>query len=295
MTREIGSAAARVSAVALVALVAAPAAPAREASGTEVRQLASAAAAGDGRALAALREVDRVDGRAVALRESLDAAGANLRSRLRSLAARPARQAPDPAAARRAAREVLAEKRFHEPSFPRPLRGVFLWIAAALEPVIDAVDGVLDEILSALPGGRPVGLTLLAAAVLLGFAALSSRTLRLRSRRRAGARLRETARSAGPSPSELERAAAAAERAGDLNLAVRLLFRAGLLRLDERGAIRLHPALTTAAIARRLDSREFAEVAAAFEAVAYGGRAAAPADVEVQRSGWRRVLGDAQS
>lgn len=278
-------------AAALLALAAAPGALAREATDAEVRGLASAAADGDAGALSTLRGVDHVDGRAFALSASLDVSGATLRSRLRALAARPARPATDAVTAQRAARNVLAEDRFHEPSFPRPLRGVFAWVATTIDPLIDEVDALIDAV---VPGGRPVGLTLLAVALILGFAALSSRMVRLRSRRRATAVAEDTDRSRGATPAELERAASEAERAGDLNLAVRLLFRAGLLHLDERGAIRLQPSLTTAAIAARIDSREFAEVAAGFEQVAYGGRPAAPADVEAQRSGWRRVLGERQ-
>ena len=278
--------------MALVAAAAAPSALASGATEAQVRELARSAAAGDARALTELRRVDRVDGRPYELGEALRTPGARLRGRLRSLADDAAGPVTDAATARREARGILAEDRFHEPSFPRPLRGLFGAIATAIDPAVDAVDALIDAIAAALPGGRPVTFALLAVAVLLSFAALSSRSLRLRSRRRAIAVLREGAHSRGPSPSELERAAADAEGAGDLGRAVRLLFRAGLVRLDERGAIRLQPSLTTAAIARRLDSGAFAEVAARFEEVAYGGRAAQPGDVEAQRSGWRRVLGE---
>jgi len=193
-------------------------------------------------------------------------------------------------AARTRARRLLAQKRFHEPSFPRPLRGVFQWIGSATAPLVEAVQDAIDGIASLVPGGRPVGLALLAGAALLGFAALASRTLRLRSRRRATEAARESATTRGPSAAELERAAVAAERAGDHSLAVRLRFRAGLLALEQQGAISLRASLTTAAIASSLGSREFRAVASSFEEVAYGGRAADPADVEAQRSGWRRVL-----
>ena len=288
MTRPLAGLVAAV----VLALAAAAPASARQATDAEVRELASAAAGGDARALAALREIERVDGRAFEPKESLGVSGAELRSRLRALAAPPRRSTGDAASARRGARDVLAEDRFHEPSFPQPLRGVFGWIATAIDPVVDEVDALIDAILSAIPGGRPVGWALFAVAVILCFAALSSRTLRLRSRRHAAAMPAAGTGPRGPTPAELERAASDAERAGDLNRAVRLLFRAGLLRLDERGAIHLQPSLTTAAIARRIDSAEFAEVAAGFEEVAYGGRPAAPGDVEAQRIGWRRVLGE---
>jgi hypothetical protein len=114
--------------------------------------------------------------------------------------------------------------------------------------------------------------------------------LRRRSRRAAASALHESALASGPSPEELERAAADAESAGDLSLAVRLRFRAGLLALERQGMISLRASLTTAAIERRLDSREFARVAETFEEVAYGGRIPDRDDLEAQRAGWRRVL-----
>lgn len=271
------------------------AASAREASAPEVRELASKAAAGDRSTLAELRRVDRVDGRNADLGEWLRRGSPNLRIRLRALAAGPAGQGPDAGVARARVREVLADARYHEPSFPRPLRGVFAWIGTRLEPVVRKLGELIRAIASVAPGGRPVGFTLLAALVLVAFAAMSSRTLRTRSRRRAAAALRAHARAHGPSPDELERAAADAERTGDLSLAVRLLFRAGLLRLDQLGTIRLHPALTTAAVARRLDSREFTAIAVGFDEVVYGGRPAAASDVEAQRAGWRRVLAEVRA
>ncbi len=73
-------------------------------------------------------------------------------------------------------------------------------------------------------------------------------------------------------PDELERAADAAERAGRLDDAVRLRFRAGLLRLGSRGAIRYRPSVTTGEVRRVLGSDTFDELARTFEAVAYGGQ-----------------------
>ena len=280
-----------------VAALVAPvtAAHAREASAAEVSELARAAAGGDRRALADLRSIDRVDGRAATLGEALRAGGGGLRARLRALSEAPARRAPEAATVRREARELLAEDRFHEPSIPRPLRGVFVWLGERIDPLADAIGDAIDRVAALLPGGRPVGYALLAGAALLGFAALASRTVRLRSRRRVSAAARNADVALGPSPAELERAAMEAERAGDLSLAVRLRFRAGLVALERQGSISLRASLTTAAIAGRLDSREFAAVASSFEEVAYGGRPAAAADVDAQRAGWPRVLEEARS
>ena len=57
-------------------------------------------------------------------------------------------------------------------------------------------------------------------------------------------------------PDELERAADDAERDGDLDRALRLRFRAGLLRLGDRGAIRYRPSVTTSEVRRALGSRD---------------------------------------
>ena len=141
-----------------------------------------------------------------------------------------------------------------------------------------------------LPGGKPVGLGVLAALVLAAAAALAGRTLRLRAGRREHALAGERARARGPDPGELERAAVRAEAGDDLDLAVRLRFRAGLLRLAERGEIDVRDSLTTGTIARRLHSDEFDRLARGFEAVAYGGRAARAEDVGAQRDGWPRLL-----
>src|SRR5262249_16511503 len=91
-------------------------------------------------------------------------------------------------------------------------------------------------------------------------------------------------------PDALERAADEAERDGDLDRAVRLRFRAGLLRLGDRGAIAYRPSVTTGGIRRVLGSRTFDELAQTFEAVTYGGQAAQHPDVDAARREWPRVL-----
>ena len=76
-------------------------------------------------------------------------------------------------------------------------------------------------------------------------------------------------------PRALDRRADAAEAAGDLEAALRLRFRAGLLRLDARGAIEFRPSISTYEVRRTLHSDDFDALAATFDDVVYGGRAAA--------------------
>jgi hypothetical protein len=112
-------------------------------------------------------------------------------------------------------------------------------------------------------------------------------------RHRRSAVLRSTAPALarrGEDPDKLERQAAAAERAGDLSLAVRLRFVAGLLRLDRAGVISYRPSLTTGQLVGRVPSADFGDLARAFDEIAYGGRPAAGADVDSARAGWPRVL-----
>ncbi len=112
------------------------------------------------------------------------------------------------------------------------------------------------------------------------------------ARRRAALALATSQRSGRrtDSPAALERDAIEAERRGEHELALRLRFRAGLLRLDERGAIELRPSLPTGEVSRKLHSDDFDRLAADFDSVVYGGRPAEAEDVEAARRGWDSVL-----
>jgi hypothetical protein len=262
------------------ALAIPPAACARDASAAQVRALA-ARAADDPAALELLREVDSVDGWPLAVAAALDGASdAELRARLRVLArqASGGGDATAAAGARRRARAVLAEGRFHE-RLPQPLK-------RPLQRLGDWLEGIWEK----LPGGPPARWAYAIIAVALVAGAISLRGIR---RRRGVA---ETAaggaalRGAPEGPAGLERLADEAERAGDHAAAVRLRFRAGLMRLGEREAIPYRPSLTTGEARRRLRSEPFDRLAADFDAIAYGGRKARDEDVSAARSGWREVL-----
>jgi hypothetical protein len=260
-----------------------------EATAAEVRALA-AAAQRDPAALERLRAIDVVDGRPAALDGALRGTAAEVRARLRALA----RSAPtggsgeSPAAARERARDVLAQRRFQPTNVPSPLRGVRERIGEALRslgrPFEDAFDWVADR----LPGGRPL-LWALMAAFVLGLATLLAR--------RAGARRDDaTVRDGAGADAERHMSAARlrqeadrAERRGDLEEALRLRFRAGLVDLDSRELIELRPALTNRELLHSVPSATLADLVDGFEAVAYGGRPADADDLRNARDGWPRV------
>jgi len=253
-------------------------------SGAQLRALA-ARAVDDPAALAQLRRVDRVDGRRVDVRGALrGATGRALDARLRTLAA-PAAPARAPAAQARAqARDILSQRRFTGTAVPGPFRGLLDWIGDRLRAIADAIDALL-------PGGRGIVWIVIGALVALIAAIVARRTLTRRIR--AAAQAAAAAAPPRDDARELERRADAAEAAGDLEAALRLRFRAGLLRLDARGAIEFRPSISTYEVRRTLRSVDFDELAFDFDEVVYGGRPAAPADLESSRRRWPEVVAHA--
>jgi hypothetical protein len=203
---------------------------------------------------------------------------------MRSLA-RAAEQV-DPDRAREQAREILGGRRYKPADVPRPFEGALEWLGDRLRPIGDFFSRITESL-----AGKIV-----LAALLAGVVALVA-VLVARRRAAAGATSGRSRRRASPDahadPARLEREADAAERRGDLDVALRLRFRAGLLRLDRTGAIRFRPSITTGQVARRLRLRDFDDLAITFDAVAYGGRHASATDLRSARSGWPRVLDQA--
>jgi hypothetical protein len=185
----------------------------------------------------------------------------------------------DAATARHQAEQILAERRFHRHEVPRPFRGLLDLLNRIVEPVVTALGNLF--------GSEALGWPLLALLV-LGALVLVARLVR----RRAWAGLYEGGERAPRrvDPARLEREADEAERRGDLERAIRLRFRAGLLRLDRAQAIALEPSTTSGQVARTLRSRDFEDVASSFDSVVYGRRPPGREDVELSRAGWQRVL-----
>ena len=184
----------------------------------------------------------------------------------------------DPDRARDQAREILGGRRYKPADVPRPFQGALEWLGDRLRPIGD----FFSRITESLPGKIAL------AAVLAGVVAVVA--LLVARRRAAGGVGRRRSPDAHTDPGQLEREADAAERRGDLDVALRLRFRAGLLRLDRAGAIRFRPSITTGQVARRLRLRNYDDLAITFDAVAYGGRHASATDLQSARAEWPRVL-----
>lgn len=186
--------------------------------------------------------------------------------------------------ARAEAKRILAERRFQPSSTPRPLRGVLRRLGGWIRPVAEPIGRLWADISDGLFG------RLVLVIAVVGLAALTSVRL-VRRRTAAGVVRGESGRRRRPEdPAELERQSDQAERQGDLDLAFRLRFRAGLLRLDRAGLVPYRLSLTTGQLTQTVHSPTFRVLATAFDEIAYGGRPADPADLEVARTGWPHVL-----
>lgn len=288
----------RSAVVGLAVLVAALAigspALATRATSAQVRALARAARS-DRTALARLRRIDRVDGRPVRLRRALATRGRALDARLAVLArAAPAPQ--NPPAARGDARAILSQPRYRgSRQVPRPFHGVLHWIYRQLDRLAGATSlrRLVHWLDRHVPGGRTAVETI-AAALVVALAAFV--TLRMLRRRAA---VVEDAEPVDGRPlrtaAALERAATEAEDAGDFERALRLRFQAGIARLGRIRVIPARASLTNGEIRRRVRLPEFERLAADFDEVVYGRRAAQPRDLERARAEWPRVLEKARA
>jgi len=193
-----------------------------------------------------------------------------------------------PEQAREQARQILSERRFHGTSLPRPFHRVFSWLADRLHFVARGWDWLAAKL-----GGHLV-LWALVGAVVLALAALLAVRLAKRRAEVEALGIGRRARGRSEDPAELERLADEAERRGDLEVALRLRFRAGLLRLGRARALPLRPSLRTQEARRTLGSARFDRLARDFDEVVYGGRPPREADVEAARSEWPQVVAEAR-
>jgi hypothetical protein len=203
--------------------------------------------------------------------------------------------AVDPARAREEARHILAGRRYRNAPVPRPLRGVLGWIGDR----VSTITRWIGDRFSWLPNwAKPIVLygAIVVACLVIAFIVVT--TVKARERNRA-ARLGSDPHDRGcataDDPAALEAAAAAAEARGDLALAVRLRFRAGLLRLDrDARAITYRASIPTGEVRAELESPSFDGLADTFEGITYGGNAAEPDDTAEARREWPRVVDTAR-
>jgi hypothetical protein len=195
--------------------------------------------------------------------------------------------APDAEALRERAREILSDRRYTGTDLPRPFERPLRWLDERLRPIGGWIEEAFDDVADKLPGGA-LALWLLIAAVVVAIVVVFVRPAisRLAERREAAAAPAVVRASAA----ELERAAEAAEREGRFEQALRLRFRAGLLRLDERRALEYRDSMTTGEAAGALGLAAFDRLGETFDAVAYGGRPAGEPELAASRAGWADVL-----
>ncbi|MDH4144030.1 MAG: DUF4129 domain-containing protein [Acidimicrobiia bacterium] len=248
-----------------------------------------AAAPTDRDALERLRQVTSVDGHPAdlsAIAEGFE--GDALAARLEALSAELAPADGSPAGppvvaddARARAEDVLDDRDFRASRLPNPLRGAIEWLADRLEPLGRPIAWLWRS------GAGRIGLI---AVVLTAAAVLASQVGRARLRAPTERRRGHRAEPRPVDPAGLERDAEEAERAGDLDRAVRLRFVAGLLRLERQGRVHHASAAPNHALGDELSSADFDALALAFDEIAYGGRPATAADVDDARSRWTRVV-----
>ena len=162
-----------------------------------------------------------------------------------------------------------------------------LWLAELWFGLLNFLDTIAGLV------GGPLVLSLLILTVVVVTSILVARNLGRRRVREVEERIRrEHALARGEDPSELEERAETAARKGDHAEAVRFLFRAGLLRLDEQGRIPFRPGLTRSEIEAMLQSHRFESLATRFDQIVYGGMAAGSHDYQEAREDWAALLAE---
>lgn len=189
--------------------------------------------------------------------------------------------------ARRAAAEILRERRFRTEKAPQPLRGVLTWLGDRVRPLGRPFGWMLRQLNKILPGGGSVVWIAVVLVVLFIAAALVLRFVRART---VQAKVAETAHGENRTATELERQADEAESSGRYGDAVRLRFRAGLRRLAEEHAVRIPEQRPNGELVRQLDDASFSALAARFDEIAYASSTGGITDVRSARDRWPTVI-----
>jgi hypothetical protein len=200
----------------------------------------------------------------------------------------------DPQQARDDARHILAGRRYRGAPVPRPLHGVLRWLGDRFSPITqwigDRFSWLPSYSIPWIEGAAVIIVLLMIAAFVRAMVRANARAGPL-DVDAAGAR----AATRADDPDALEAAATEAEARGDLALAVRLRFRAGLMRLDrDAHAIAYRPSIPTTDVRSELASPAFDELADTFESITYGSAPAEPDDTADARREWPRVVSAAR-
>jgi hypothetical protein len=190
-------------------------------------------------------------------------------------------------AARQAARSILSEGRFHSSSVPDPLHGVLVRIGQLVDDPLSAVGRLFHRLGSVLPGGVAGAWAAAAGLVIVLTGGLALHRARTRL-----ANTETASEVAHPLAGDLERAAERAEREGRWDEAVRLRFRAGILRLGELDGYRHTDATPNHSLARMLGSESFDQLTRRFDEIVYGGQEATSVDAEAQRRAWPELIAE---
>lgn len=263
---------------------------AEDVSTEEFRRLV-AEAAEDAGSISELRRVTSVEGRVVDLDPILTGDAEDIMRRLDALDTEEIAVAPDPGVARAAAERILARERFSQPDHPRPLAGLLERLAGLLRGPLER----LAERFNLLSGWGKFAVLAVAAAILLSTGWALARLIAKRRPRPRDPQTLQKAALRVEAPEELERAAEAAEAQRDYALAVRLRFRAGLLRLADSGVVDFRPSDTSLSLRRKLASPVFDKLADRFDAIVYGRRVATPEDAEDAKLKWRSLHREARA
>lgn len=183
------------------------------------------------------------------------------------------------------ARAILRERRFRGSSVPRPFHHLLVWLGHELAPLAQPFHWLGRHV----PGGGAAVWAALAALV-VGIAAVAAWRTARGKLHAIEARARGLEQASRLDPGELERRADAAEREGRHADALRLRFRAGLIRLGRVRVLPQRESLTSGEARRILRLREFDVLARAHDEVVFGGREATVDDARAAREGWRQVL-----
>jgi hypothetical protein len=199
--------------------------------------------------------------------------------------------------ARRQANDILSRPPFHVGrSRPfRPLAGALHTVGHWLDDAFGPIGRwILHHVLRPTASGVHVAFgnwwPYVVGALAVGAGTLvASLLVRRRARVARDAPQRARPTQAQEDPEQLERLALEAERRAELARAVRLRFRAGLVRLERQGYIDHRDIRTTQQLKRAVPSATFGALATDIEEIVYGGRAATMDEVVAARQGWPRV------